>query len=132
MRPSSVGPHLITIVTAINDTHSTTFHSIVDGVWNPDRDERPPIPDSVPDNVVKLIRDCWLKDRYARPSFAEILTRWDDIIVDNTIRDVAGRVLWKRLHALVRARPLFPCVVLSPEAQCGECLECIAILGTLS
>jgi len=65
-----------------------------------DRDERPPIPDSVPDNVVKLIRDCWLKDRYARPSFAEILTRWDDIIVDNTIRDVAGRVLWKRLHAL--------------------------------
>jgi hypothetical protein len=74
-----------------------------------DRDERPPIPEGVPDNVVKLIRDCWLKDRYARPSFAEILTRWDDIIVDNTIRDMAGRVLWKRLHTLVRARPLFPC-----------------------
>jgi hypothetical protein len=59
----------------------------------------------VPEDVVKLIRDCWLKDRYARPSFAEILARWDDIIVDNTIRDVSGRVLWKRLPSFVRPPP---------------------------
>ena len=41
--------------------------------------QRPPLPDSVPDPFRKLIQDCWTVDPKDRPSFEEILNRLLDM-----------------------------------------------------
>ncbi len=62
------------------------------------RHERPPMTEDIPSNIRKLIKDCWHPDRHFRPSFSEILDRLDDIVVDNVVKDLEGRALYKRLR----------------------------------
>jgi hypothetical protein len=54
--------------------------------------------EDIPSNIRKLIKDCWHPDRHFRPSFSEILDRLDDIVVDNVVKDLEGRALYKRLR----------------------------------
>jgi len=59
------------------------------------RHERPEIPiDCVP-SLRALIESCWQPDPSKRPSFKDIITQLDNVIVDCAIRDEKGRQFWK-------------------------------------
>jgi len=40
---------------------------------------RPVVPNSIPEPVKQLIKDCWLQEPHLRPSFTEILARLKNI-----------------------------------------------------
>lgn len=42
-------------------------------------DLRPPIPKKTPDGWIKLMKKCWDKDPYSRPSFKEIIKELESI-----------------------------------------------------
>jgi len=46
-----------------------------------------------------LIRDCWEPEYYMRPSFKDIITRIESIMVDATVIDKAAGNLWKNNFA---------------------------------
>jgi len=59
--------------------------------------ERPPIPDTVPPTLKKLMQDCWDKEPMVRPSFTEILPRLDSVLVDCLIPyDEDANAFWKK------------------------------------
>ena len=39
---------------------------------------------------------CWDQDPASRPNFQQIVSSFDDLLVDSLIEDVVGRKLWKR------------------------------------
>jgi serine/threonine protein kinase len=58
--------------------------------------ERPPLFDWMPESLRTLIEDCWNHDAELRPSFTEVLPRLYDIILEVSIADPVGRMLWRR------------------------------------
>lgn len=42
---------------------------------------------------------CWNKDSTERPSFRDIVSTFDDIIIDSVIDDALGGQLWKKQFA---------------------------------
>eukprot|EP01114_Cavostelium_apophysatum_P012082 TRINITY_DN2680_c0_g1_i2.p1 TRINITY_DN2680_c0_g1~~TRINITY_DN2680_c0_g1_i2.p1 ORF type:complete len:334 (-),score=76.92 TRINITY_DN2680_c0_g1_i2:726-1727(-) len=56
---------------------------------------RPKIPDNCDPGLRDLITRCWHPNPAVRPSFSEIVTKLDYIIVDLAIEDTLGRKFWK-------------------------------------
>jgi len=56
---------------------------------------RPIIPDNCDPGLRELINRCWHPNPTVRPSFSEIVSRIDTIIVDLAIEDPMGRKFWK-------------------------------------
>ena len=55
-------------------------------VENPNKPERPPIPENIPDVLHRLLETCWQNDPEKRPTFAEIvgdLLRCDEMLFDD-------------------------------------------------
>ena len=59
------------------------------------RHYRPKIPDNTHPSIKRLIECCWQPNPERRPSFPEIITALDHIIVDCAIHDEIGRRIWK-------------------------------------
>jgi len=61
--------------------------------------ERPPLPDSCPPTLKKLMTSCWNENPDIRPSFSDMLTSniFEDLIIEGTIgpEHQLGRSLWK-------------------------------------
>jgi len=72
----------------------TSFDKFKDAVCV--RHERPEIPNDTVPSLKELITMCWDPEPSKRPSFKEIITRLDDIIVDVAISDEEGRNFWKK------------------------------------
>jgi serine/threonine protein kinase len=56
---------------------------------------RPTIPPECPESLRELIIDCWADDPQRRPSFRDIVSRLDDVIVDSAIPSAEGSRFWK-------------------------------------
>ena len=70
-----------------------TFEAFRDAVCF--RHYRPKIPDNTHPSIKRLIECCWQPNPERRPSFPEIITALDHIIVDCAIHDEIGRRIWK-------------------------------------
>uniref|UniRef100_A0A6B2L2R1 non-specific serine/threonine protein kinase n=1 Tax=Arcella intermedia TaxID=1963864 RepID=A0A6B2L2R1_9EUKA len=57
--------------------------------------ERPEIPEDTVPSLARLIKQCWAPDPKVRPSFKEIITHLEHILVDVAVSDEIGRTLWK-------------------------------------
>jgi serine/threonine protein kinase len=75
--------------------HVTSFAEFCDLVI--DKNVRPPLNDSVPKHVRRLIKACWHGDMDKRPSFEQILEKVDELLVTHSIKDKVARSLWKML-----------------------------------
>ncbi len=60
------------------------------------RHERPVIPPGTLDSLRRLIEKCWDRDPARRPTFREIVSTLEFIIVDAAIEDPKGREFWKK------------------------------------
>lgn len=61
--------------------------------------ERPALPEShleCPDSVRQLCEDCWEAEPEDRPTFEQVLRRFDEILIDSACFDPLGRALWKK------------------------------------
>jgi serine/threonine protein kinase len=61
--------------------------------------ERPALPEDpleCPDSVRRLCEDCWEAQPEDRPTFEQILKRFDEVLIDSAIFDPLGRLLWKK------------------------------------
>lgn len=56
---------------------------------------RPHIPDDTDDALRRLIECCWQQEWELRPSFPEIVTALDYLLIDCAISDDIGRQLWR-------------------------------------
>jgi len=74
-------------------TEFDSFNSFVDAVV--DNNVRPPIPPELHPSLQKLLKDSWEKEYYMRPSFKDIITRIEAIMVDASVPDLAGANFWK-------------------------------------
>lgn len=64
------------------------------------RRERPTIPGDASDSMASLMTDCWAHEPAARPSFAEVLPRLDDVLLDSVVHtSAAGRAFWRSYFA---------------------------------
>ena len=62
-------------------------------------DERPALPEDpleCPESVRQLCEDCWQAQPEDRPTFEEILNRFNEVLIDSAIFDPLGRALWKK------------------------------------
>jgi len=70
--------------------------------------ERPPMPENIHPALRKLMEDCWDKEPNVRPTFTQILTRLDSVLIDCLIpADEDANAFWKEhflgaTHALWR------------------------------
>jgi serine/threonine protein kinase len=78
-------------------TEFSSFNTFVDAVV--DNNVRPAIPTDLHPSVTKLIRDCWEAEYYMRPSFKDIITRIESIMVDATLSDKTAAAMWKNYFA---------------------------------
>lgn len=58
------------------------------------QDQRPPVPDDLLPSLAELIKLCWHKSAETRPSFSEIITMLNSILVECAISDPDGRAFW--------------------------------------
>lgn len=58
--------------------------------------ERPTIPNGIPESLSELMRECWDKDPEKRPEFTEIVDRLSTVIIDSAISDQLGNTMWKK------------------------------------
>ena len=56
---------------------------------------RPPIPPTWGSTLQKLVAACWMPQPDQRPSFQEICTRMQDVLVESSIRNPSGQLFWK-------------------------------------
>ncbi|EGG16486.1 SH2 domain-containing protein [Cavenderia fasciculata] len=56
---------------------------------------RPPIPDDCPAALKELIKNCWDPAPEVRPGFSEIVSSLESIIIDCSIPDEYGAIMWK-------------------------------------
>jgi serine/threonine protein kinase len=61
-----------------------------------DNGRRPIVPEECPDKIRSLITRCWDADPDARPPFADIIDKIQEIIIEEAILDPTGRSFWKR------------------------------------
>jgi len=73
--------------------HHSDYDEFMDAICN--KGERPLIPRNCPPSLKHLLDDCWQKDANARPSFTEINTRLNEILIEVAISDHDGRAFWK-------------------------------------
>jgi hypothetical protein len=59
------------------------------------QDIRPPITNKIPDSLKDLIVQCWDKEPSKRPTFEEIIAKFDDILIDSVLPHIAAN-LWKK------------------------------------
>jgi len=71
-----------------------SFSAMIDTIVN--EQQRPAIPDTCPERLRSLITACWDPEPGNRPSFADIVPQFDEIIVDAVINDENGRKMWKK------------------------------------
>lgn len=57
---------------------------------------------------MKLLKDSWEKEYYMRPSFKDIITRIEAIMVDATVPDAAAANFWKALFPGQVLPPPYP------------------------
>jgi len=60
---------------------------------------RPTIPKDVPADVADLIRRCWAHEPSERPSFDQVITDIDGIIINTLVNDTEGRKVWAKLKS---------------------------------
>jgi len=70
-----------------------SFNSFVDAIV--DNNVRPPIPPEMHPALQKLLKDSWEKESYMRPSFKDLITRIEAIMVDATVPDTSAANFWK-------------------------------------
>ena len=70
-----------------------TFEQLRDAICF--RHVRPHIPENTHPSLRRLIECCWRPNPEERPSFPDIVTALDYIIIDCAIHDEIGRRLWK-------------------------------------
>ena len=68
----------------IDDDLAAFIHAVCDNGFRPD------IPTDCPSRIRQLIENCWRKEPSLRPSFSEIITRLDHILVEVSIADDTG------------------------------------------
>lgn len=71
-----------------------SFSAMIDTVVGDQR--RPEIPEKCPSKLKELIEVCWSPDASVRPTFADIIPQFNEIIVDGIITDEMGRKMWKK------------------------------------
>jgi len=59
------------------------------------QDIRPPLSNKIPDSLKDLIVQCWDKDPSKRPTFEEIVAKFDDIIIDSVL-PLNASAFWKK------------------------------------
>lgn len=72
----------------------TSFDELVEMVLG--RNERPTWPADTPKSLAELAAQCWHKARVERPTFADVLESFTDIVIDGVIGDKRARRFWKR------------------------------------
>ncbi|KAL6056545.1 Dual specificity protein kinase [Balamuthia mandrillaris] len=76
-----------------------------------DKNERPEITDDLLPRLAKLMNACWRKDPSKRPSFAIVIEKLDEIIVDLAVEDKGARKFWKK-HFLGKEKASFDAFLL--------------------
>ena len=77
--------------------HHNDLTSFLEAVcYDDERPDLPVDPTECPASVRKLCVDCWGADPLTRPSFEEILKRFETVLVDSACFDKLGRRLWKK------------------------------------
>ena len=56
---------------------------------------RPPVPTTWGRSLQKLVSSCWMPQPDQRPTFEEICSRMQDVLVESSISDMAGQLFWK-------------------------------------
>jgi len=59
------------------------------------KNERPEIPEDTEPSLRNLIQRCWDPDPNVRPSFRQIISYLDNVIIDVAVQDKIGRKLWQ-------------------------------------
>jgi len=57
--------------------------------------ERPVPPADTPQSLAQLMKKCWDPDPKVRPSFEEVITSLDEILIECCIQDPLARKFWK-------------------------------------
>ena len=57
---------------------------------------RPPVSDDIPVGIRDLIHRTWHRNPEVRPSFGEIITMIDDLLVDCAVNDEECRDFWRK------------------------------------
>jgi hypothetical protein len=73
--------------------HHTNFEKFRHAVCN--LHERPPIPAECEPTLRDLIQRCWHPNPASRPSFQEIISWLDQILINVAIQDHFGRLFWQ-------------------------------------
>jgi len=73
-----------------------------------EKKRRPKLPDTIPSELRRFIKKSWAQNPDKRLSFAEILNKLDDIIIDVMISDHDGRALWKSLSKKKKMKEHYP------------------------
>eukprot|EP01133_Synstelium_polycarpum_P005660 gene5660-6535_t len=60
-----------------------------------DKQVRPPIPEDCPKELKHLIQKCWDPSPDVRPGFSQIVSSLESIIIDCSIPDEYGAIMWK-------------------------------------
>lgn len=58
--------------------------------------DRPKIPEGCVESLKSLMEDCWAPNPNDRPSFEDIISRINLVIIDCAIRDEVGRQFWTK------------------------------------
>lgn len=71
--------------------------------------ERPRIPKSIIEEhkpLADLLEASWAPDPADRPTFVELITRIDNLLVDTAMKDVTAREFWKK-HYITKVESIF-------------------------
>lgn len=68
---------------------------------------RPVIPTNVPESLRNLLTKSWAHKPNSRPSFGEIVTSLDEVLIDLAIDDEDGRQMWKEEFGFVVSQSFF-------------------------
>jgi serine/threonine protein kinase len=58
--------------------------------------ERPVIPDDCENSLKELLKKCFHQNPNLRPSFTDIISSLEEVIIDVTVKDPYGRDFWKQ------------------------------------
>lgn len=75
--------------------HHDSYTTFVNAICN--EKERPPLSDKMHPKLKKLISDCWQDNPELRPSFSQIITTLEDIMISCAVSDPDAQNLWKKV-----------------------------------